>query len=101
MKLTVVLLCLLGSGILGQSRASACLTKNPFISRLEKVTIFDKPQISSVSGCKSEWSTHGTCCDPRTLEEYAKKDEAKVLEVAKKFNTVFDVFTEYVDSLKS
>jgi len=28
--------------------------------------------------CKSEWSTHATCCDFKSLEEYAKKDYSKV-----------------------
>jgi hypothetical protein len=36
------------------------------------------PKLSSETNCSSEWSIHGTCCEEKSLIEYAKKDSGDV-----------------------
>ena len=52
---------------------SSCITKNPFLTLLKQydVQIYDNPLPNAIQ-CKGEWDSHGTCCEPISLEKYTK-----------------------------
>ena len=92
MKSMFSLLVFLSAIFLAQAAAQTCRDQNPFISRLAGVTVFGQPVASTTTGCKSEWSKNGTCCDAISLAAYARSDKARIMASVASLNKVFENF---------
>ena len=53
-----------------------CISNNPLMEMLSKskVQIFSEPVPNTSSSCTAEWDTHRTCCDSKSLIQYAEHD---------------------------
>ena len=72
-SLVIVSLCI------GSVEGTSCASINPFLPILASKGVNLQSQPSKEPSktnnkCKSEWAPHGTCCDFKSLEEYAKTD---------------------------
>ena len=76
-----LLKCFKGSVI---APASACASKNAFMSRLisSEVAVFALPAVPANSTCSVEWGVHKTCCDVGSLVRYSIKDQKVTMNAA-------------------
>lgn len=81
----------------------ACRSKNPFIESLARkgVKIFETPETAKDDTCKDFWSANKTCCDSRSLIEYADQDEKNQLEALAEVNREFEAYHRLLSTLRS
>ena len=73
-------MCLFGHALSQQYPPGFCTAQNPLIRMLKRheVEIFDTPIAANSQTCVSEWGTHQTCCDAKSLVKYAEADIRKL-----------------------
>ncbi len=80
MKLSFLFIfALLAVGWFQVARSQECLSKNPFLPKLQArgVGIFLNPRFGD-GHCSLEWPVHGTCCEVGSLSRYVERDAGNI-----------------------
>lgn len=101
MKPTFVFLALLASSLAVPLDSTACLSKNPFLKKLQYlgILIHHQPEPDQ-NYCKIEWGSSGTCCDPHSLVQYAAADAEKIKGQLNNVTIAFKYYVEFIKDFK-
>ena len=85
-----------------QTSSDLCDSKNEFLKQIatQGVTIYPTVNKKRANVCRPEWSRHGTCCEAKSLMDYALGDAEKIRKNMRNVEAEYRHFTTFLESAK-